>query len=327
MPKRILSIIAFLLFARLLSAQDIVATDTKVTVPSKTSSSDPIIAKDLTTTVENTKVIPFVRAGNLIILKGIADTTEGNFILDTGAPGLVLNITYFRQYKQLDTDSRGSVSGAVVGAVQTLVDKFSFGGLQFSKLDADMINLGHIEDKRNIKILGLIGVSFFKDSEIIIDYENNVIHLRRITKKEAATYKSPLLETGKYNIIDFDVLDNKIIAKVKLGERKMKFFIDTGAESNILDSRLPNKVYENVTITGRSRVVGTGNKAIEGLFGNLKNLKVGDKDMGLLPFVITNLENACISEVCCIDGILGFNFLSVQKIGFNFIKGEMYLWK
>jgi hypothetical protein len=43
-------------------------------------------------------IIPFSRAGNLIVVKAKADTIEGNFILDTGAPNLVLNIVYFRDY-------------------------------------------------------------------------------------------------------------------------------------------------------------------------------------------------------------------------------------
>jgi hypothetical protein len=43
-------------------------------------------------------VIPFTRAGNLIVVKAKVDTMEGNFILDTGSPHLVLNLTYFRDY-------------------------------------------------------------------------------------------------------------------------------------------------------------------------------------------------------------------------------------
>src|SRR5690242_9151111 len=43
-------------------------------------------------------IIPFNRIGNLIVVKAKVDTVEGNFILDTGAPGLVLNLTYFRDY-------------------------------------------------------------------------------------------------------------------------------------------------------------------------------------------------------------------------------------
>src|ERR1700721_1272253 len=42
--------------------------------------------------------IPFIRAGNLILIPAKVDTTQGLFVLDTGCPTLVLNITYFRDY-------------------------------------------------------------------------------------------------------------------------------------------------------------------------------------------------------------------------------------
>jgi len=275
----------------------------------------------------NSLIIPFNRVGNLIVIKGIVDTTEGNFIFDTGAPGLVLNLTYFRQYATTEVDERGSASGAVVGAVQTMVNRFSFGGLDFKNVKADMISLGHIEDRKGIKILGLIGVSFFADMDMVIDYEKSLIYLHRITKKESNTYKNKMLDSTSYSELEFDVIDNKMILYVKLGDRKMKFFIDTGAESNVLDSRLPNKVFESITITGRTKMIGAGNKSVEALYGNLKNMKFGDRELITLPFVITTLENVCISELCCIDGILGFEFLSLHKIGFNFIKRKMYIWK
>src|SRR5688572_13618679 len=42
--------------------------------------------------------IPFSRAGNLILIRARADSTVGSFVLDTGSPHLVLNVTYFRDY-------------------------------------------------------------------------------------------------------------------------------------------------------------------------------------------------------------------------------------
>src|SRR5687768_6057845 len=43
-------------------------------------------------------ILPFSRAGNLILVQAKADTTEGSFDLDTGCPHLVLCLTYFRDY-------------------------------------------------------------------------------------------------------------------------------------------------------------------------------------------------------------------------------------
>jgi hypothetical protein len=103
--------------------------------------------------------------------------------------------------------------------------------------------------------------------------------------------------------------------------------IDCAAESNVLDSRLPDKIFDHVVITRRVLLAGAGNKKVEALYGDLKDMKIGDQEIGTLPVLITNLENTCFSGTGCIDGILGFDFLSLHKIGFNFVNRKMYIWK
>jgi len=49
-----------------------------------------------------TLIVPIKRAGNLIIVEAQIDTLEGNFVMDTGAPYLVLNATYFRDAPRID---------------------------------------------------------------------------------------------------------------------------------------------------------------------------------------------------------------------------------
>ncbi len=91
---------------------------------------DPFVKSDSTNCV-----IPFSRAGNLILIKAKADTTEGNFILDTGAPGLVLNITYFKNHESINKDAE---SGGITGKTQTLqtsVNKFSLGPVTYFRVD------------------------------------------------------------------------------------------------------------------------------------------------------------------------------------------------
>src|SRR5205085_8187462 len=109
--------------------------------------------------------------------------------------------------------------------------------------------------------------------------------------------------------------------------KKLRLMIDCGAESNLLDSRLPNKIFENIDITGRVILHGTGNEKVEALTGDIKNMQIGNSNISNLPVLITNLEKTCISIESCIDGILGFDFLSLHKIGFNFVQHKMYIWK
>lgn len=274
-------------------------------------------------------VIPFTRAGNLILIQATVDTLTGNFILDTGAPNLVLNMTYFRHYPTRYTEgTEGGITGAVNDQNGTTVDHFYFGGVNYYHVDADRINLGHIENSKGIRILGLLGMQLFTRFEMIIDYQKNVIYLHLVGNKEAKTYQSEQLKNPLlFNEFPIELTDNKIFVHTQTAGKDLLFLVDFGAESNVLDSRLPDKIFKNVTITKRVELSGSGTSKVDALYGNLKNLKIGDRDIGELPVLITNLESMCSSYEHCLDGMLGFDFLSLHKIGFNFVRRKMYIWK
>ncbi|MBL7739416.1 MAG: aspartyl protease family protein [Chitinophagaceae bacterium] len=287
---------------------------------------DPVIASDTPSCV-----IPFNRAGNLIVIKARVDTTEGNFILDTGAPGLILNMTYFRNYPSSSRadDESGGITGNVVTSSPTDVADFVLGTYKYSRVEADRINLGHIENSRGIRVLGLLGMNLFKRFEMIIDYENNLLYLHLISKKEAKTYQHEMLnDTKNYNEFPIDIKENKLYTYGEVAGKKLTFIVDTGAESNVLDSRLPDRILENLTINSRVLLSGTGNSKVEALSGDMKNIKMANLEISSLPVIVTNLEKMCRAyDDRCLDGMLGFDFLSLHKIGFNFVNRKMYIWK
>jgi len=275
-------------------------------------------------------IIPFNRVGNLILIQAKADTTEGNFILDTGSPYLVLNVVYFRNYPVIPSsdERRTSVSGISTAVEHTSVRHFSFGSLNYYREQADLLDLGHIENSKGVKILGLIGLSQIQQCEIIIDYSTSLIYIHRIGRKEAKTYKSEQLkDETSYSTIPISIEDQKVIAKTEMEGKKLQFILDSGAETNIIDSRLSEKIFEHVDITGRLNIRGTGNSMVEALQGNLKGMKLGAENIASMPVLITNLEKTCFSLNSCISGVLGLEFLPLQKIGFNFVTRKMYLWK
>jgi hypothetical protein len=278
-----------------------------------------------------TTIIPFTKVGNLMVVRGRADTTEGNFVLDTGAPYLVLNITYFRHYPQTEHHDAEQISvngGEGRTVFQTTIRSFHLGEMSHYNLSADLVPLGHIENVRGIKILGLLGIELFRQCEMIIDFEKSLIYLHRIGKKESSSYRHAMLkEESSYQTIPIDLMDNRIVAQTELAGRKMKFIIDCAAESNLLHSKQPEAVYDLITITRRVLLTGSGTKKAEALYGDLKGLKIGGRELSTLPVLITNLENTCFSYNGCIDGVLGFDFLSLHKIGFNFVSRKMYIWK
>jgi hypothetical protein len=212
--------------------------------------------------------------------------------------------------------------------VKTSIKEFTLGTFHYSRVEADLANLGHLENSRNIKILGLIGLEFFKQCEMIIDFESSLIYLHHITRKTAALFhNAALADTAAYRTVPIDLMDNRIIATAELGGKKLKMIIDCAAESNILNSKLPNRLMDYVTISRRVKLTGSGSRQVEALYGNVSDMKIGNDTLGSLPVLITNLENTCFSHNGCVDGVLGFDFLSLHKIGFNFVKRKMYIWK
>ncbi len=274
--------------------------------------------------------LPFSRAGNLMLIRAKADSIEGNFILDTGCPGLVLNITYFRNYtRTAETDSEnGGITGMTSPHEHTVVKNFSWGSMKHYNIKADLTNLGTIENSKGVKILGLLGLQFLKSCEMIIDYEKSVIHFYMMGRKKGATYQHPLLnDTAAYEVIPFEITDNRIMVKTVLQGKKLRLLIDCAAEVNILDSRLPDKIFDQVAITERVMLTGVGNKKVEALKGSLAGFVIGNRTLLSMPVLITNLEKTCFAHGGCVDGVLGFDFLSLQKIGFNFVTRKMYIWK
>ncbi|TDW96483.1 pepsin/retropepsin-like aspartic protease family protein [Dinghuibacter silviterrae] len=284
---------------------------------------DPVVTSDSATCI-----LPFTRAGNLILVRAKADTTDGFFVFDTGAPNLVLNITYFRRYPTTNPTESGGVTGAVVNALQTHVDSVHLGPVHYFHLDADLINLGHIENTKGVKIFGLLGMKLFEKFEVIIDYDQSLIYLHLLTRKDGPGYRSALLnDTSAYGTVPIDLDADKIIVHTTLKGKKLRFVVDSGAETSVLDSRLPNKVFESVEVTRRVHLSGSGNTRVDALYGNLKDLQLGDQTIASLPVLITNLQSMCDAYNNCIDGMLSFDFLSLHKIGFNFVSRKMYIWK
>lgn len=287
-------------------------------------SGDPAISADTASCI-----IPFTRVEKLILLKGKVDTTEGNFILDTGAPYLVLNITYFRSYPVRTADNgeeQKSIAGEADFFGKTTVNNFRLGTFNYFKVDADLVSLSHIESKRGVKILGLLGVSMFTQCEMIIDYEKNEIHLHYISKKEKKTYQHEMITNAK-NVASysFDLVDNRILVNGKLSGKELKFVIDYGAESNILDSHLPGKILDSVEVSGRILIGGAGTKKIEALSGTIQGLQLAGIATGSLAVIVTDLQYTCFGDGQCINGVLGYDFLSRYKLCFNFVKRKLYV--
>lgn len=274
-----------------------------------------------------TLVIPIKRADNLILIEAQIDTLIGDFILDTGAPYLVLNKTYFRNASvQMGKKSVG-VAGSHENSFRTQVDFLDIQGLSYHQLSADVAELGHIENRKGVKILGLLGVNLFTNFELVIDLQKNVLYIHQLDKDGKIPAEEVIIKKPPLFTCPLMLSNNTIFIKGSIGGKKLRFCLDTGAEMNVLDNQLHKDVLKNLTILKRLQLVGAGGYQVEALAGVIKSTEIGGSKFVSMRTLITNLHDLGEVYGWPIDGMLGYDFIGRGIISINFVTKELRFYE
>jgi predicted aspartyl protease len=267
-------------------------------------------------------IIPLKNAGRLFMIEAIIDNESGNLIFDTGATGLVLNRTYFRKYIKTGIENSKGITGEVANVENINAGKIYLSGLSFNSIPASLADLGHIENRRMVKVLGLLGFDMIKDFEIIIDVTHNQLQLFRIDNKgNRKSLQESAFRSDYSQKIDFS--KNILFLNGTMGGKMMKFCLDTGAETNAISDHSPKSVLSTISIERKSNLKGSGSSTSEVYFGIMKELKLGEHSLKNMETVITSLEPLSEAYGVTIDGMLGYNFLTKGVICINFVKRQM----
>lgn len=279
-------------------------------------------------------VIPLKRAGNLLLIEATIDSIKGDFIIDTGAPYLVLNRTYFRQYESNKTVQSAGVNNGSTQASRCTINTITFGKLYYENVDADITSLTQLENSKRIKILGLIGCNFFTSLCIKIDILTNQLIIYKLDEKGRIIYKTDSTsqrferDTLADISMKFKLCDNKIFMPVSVAGQDMNWILDTGAETNVVDALAKKKILKEFSVVRRVKLTGsTGSQEV--ILGVFSELNIGEMAFPMQQTMMTNMAE--LNETCSIfiDGILGYNFLSQGTFSLNFITKEfsLYLYK
>ncbi|WCT10510.1 aspartyl protease family protein [Mucilaginibacter jinjuensis] len=272
--------------------------------------------------------VPIKRAGNLIIVEAQLDSVAGNFVLDTGAPYLILNSTYFRDLPKIIEQDAGGVNGRASGTFTAVVHNFSLGfDLHYDRLVADVTDLSGIENSKKIKILGLLGTRLFAKLAITIDLSKNLLYIHKLDKNndilpDERVFDKPDMKTT------FKYMNDVIFIKGNVTDKSIWFAFDTGAETNMLDLHVPKKVIKSLQVINRSNVVGVGGSSYEMIYAHFDKLVIGDYPFVSNRVLVSNLENIGKAYGYSVDGILGYDFFARGIFSINFAKKEfeMYIY-
>lgn len=273
----------------------------------------------------NTIYIPFTLVGQLIMVEAKVDTVTGFFMLDTGSEKLVLNKQYFEAGENGRAIAAVGNTGMVNAVIEKRVDSLQLDQLVVHDIWAHLVDLHHIELKKNTRLIGILGHDVYQDFEVFIDFQSKVIVLTRVDKKgiridTLAPYEVP------YDSMEFELRHHLIIVDTKVNNVRLKMILDSGAELNLIDRQVNRKVMDKFTIIKRVNLLGVGNKEVEVLAGVMNEVQCGNQFSEKMNTLLTSLDEINQSFDVNVQGVLGYEFLKKRRVMINYQKRKLYFF-
>lgn len=274
----------------------------------------------------NTIHIPFKLVGRLIAVEARVDTLAGAFLIDTGSERLLLNRNYFSGRPRPGLSAAIGNTGDAGPVLNRKVDSLHWDNMFFLNVRANVLDLSHIERKKNIRLLGIIGYNVLADYEIFLDFQSRQIVLTRLDKDGARLDPNAIWETP-YDSLDFKLYGHLIMLEGEVGGQQLKFNLDSGAELNLIDRRVRRKVLDYFDIIKRVNMVGAGQRTVEVLAGALREVRCGNQYSESMRTLLTSLTQMNGSFGVRMDGVLGYEFLSTRRTLINYKREKLFFFR
>jgi hypothetical protein len=273
----------------------------------------------------NTIYIPFTLVGQLIAVQARVDTLEGNFLFDTGAERLVLNRHHFPGFDSGLHQTVAGATGVVQSATRHSIDSLFISQLFVLDVQAHVTDLTHLEERKNTRILGILGYHVYRDFEVFIDFPNRLIMLSRVDRRGTRIDTMRLWETPM-DSLSFVLRGHVIVVPAEVNGVTLQMMLDSGAELNLLDRRVRRRVLDNFTILKRVNLIGMGTREVEVLAGTLSDVSCGNQRMASMNTLLTSLDEINGSFGISVHGVIGYEFLKERRMMINYAKGKLYFF-
>ncbi len=273
----------------------------------------------------NTVYIPFTLVGQLMMVEARVDTVTGWFIVDTGSERLVMNKAHYQPGNKGRPVVSAGNTGMVAAAVGVNVDSLQVEKLVLKNLFAHVVDLSHIEIKKNTRIVGILGYDVFKNFELFIDFPQRRIALYRLDEWGDRIDLQTRWELPADSLI-FSLKKHLIQLSVDVNHVKVKMILDSGAELNLIDRHVNRRVLDNFTIIKRVNLVGVGQQEVEVLAGVLRNVDCGQQHQDKMNTLLADLDALNDGFGAQADGVLGYEFLKSRRTLINYVTHKIYFF-
>ena len=278
-----------------------------------TAGKEDILA--VVSTANYTKV-PFELVDGLIFVKAELEGRQGNFILDTGAPSLIIN----DNNQQGKTEDWQCVTSDIQPRAIT-VNQFQWAGIEKRELEAITLDISHLEKTYKRKVLGVIGYQVFSDREILVNARTMQIVILDGQKNYLRRFAEPITTTG------FDRQGHLPVIEARAGDKTYFFGFDSGCTANLLDEKLLDQLPE-----GAYRMLDQ--KQLLGFSGEPQDVMVISTSafqLEYLPakdteYLVTSLAHLEASDIH-VSGLLGYSFFKNLTFSINYATNQLNIWE
>lgn len=267
--------------------------------------------------------ISFELFANEIFVKASLNGKPEYFILDNGAPDIILNANNEHITAMKPTNNNAYGVGGNISTGKSHVDAFDWGGINKKNFDAITVSLGHLERKTQHNFAGLIGYAVFKDYEMIFDYKHKKILL---AKPGAASPQA--IDRKPICTIHLDMKMHIPTFTMRSGNTLCHMGLDWGASSNLLSKDFLSIMADSIVLLQDSELDGAGKQATNVPYGILKSALINNVSYNDMPFAFDDRSLATLKEGygLSIDGLLGYEFLKRHITSVNFAAKELKIY-
>jgi hypothetical protein len=272
-------------------------------------------------------VIPFQLKGNSIMVQATINGQTGDFIIDTGAPDLMLSDAYFAG---VDMTGVGSQKGIVdlkghFHAVKLLaIEAFQLGPLDLPGKYGLVTDLREIEKIKGGIFLGIIGYPTLKNFEIHFDFEIQELTLVPLAKKglpvSQVAYEAPT------EVFELKFSDHIPYLITYASGKKIRLGIDSGSEVNVLHEQFFEKSDLQITDTRNIKIQGLSGSLTSAQHGSLTGLAIEQHIDGPVDMTLTDLRPMNETLPINLHGMLGVAYLKNVRFSINYKKKELCIW-
>jgi len=272
--------------------------------------------------------VPMEMMGRLISVDVAVNGVKRKFLLDTGAPKVILNANYFKPPEDLSgvrkISSSKSVNGSITGLDLMHIESIDLHGIRIEDQEVLTVDLSNLERHTEEEIYGLIGYEMIKDYDLIFNYDE--MKLTLVNPDFFECYESMMLAEKEIVVVPFEIEAHIPVLNAKVNSITYSFGLDSGAETNLIDDDLFEKFNDQINNITIDTLSGMGDISREVNSAKINSTHIGNKELKNMDTVFSDISHINEGYKTKIDGLLGYELLSRQVSVISYARKELRLY-